>query len=326
VRDGQTVGSVRATQSVAAVDDEVRGDALVLVAAGGVALLLGVAVAWVLAGFFTRPLDALAGTARRVAGGDLSARAPVSGSREHKEVATSFNEMTSRLQGALEAQREFVANASHQLRTPLTGLRLRLEAAGDRSRDPEVREELAAAEDEVERLAALLGNLLVLAREGQERPDPEVVDLGRAVRMARDRWEAEAESLGRELTAMGQDDVRILASPDDVGIVLDNLIENALKYAGGGSVTLECGRRDGRGFIAVSDEGAGLAAGEHERVLGRFTRGQAAAGSPGTGLGLAIVAALAERWGGEARLVSREPRGLRAEVALPFADSLPEAR
>jgi signal transduction histidine kinase len=326
VQNGRTAGAVRATQSVAAVDDEVRGDALVLVGAGGVALLLGIAVAWVLAGFLTRPLDVLAGTARRVTEGDLSARAAVSGSREHKEVATSFNEMTSRLQSALEAQREFVANASHQLRTPLTGLRLRLEAAGDRSRDPQVHEELLAAEAEVERLAALLGNLLVLAREGQERPAPEAVDLGRCSRIARDRWEAEAASLGRRLSADGPDDVRVLASPDDIGIVLDNLIENALKYAQSGSVTLEWGRRDGHGFVAVNDEGTGLEPGEHERVLGRFTRGQSAAGSSGTGLGLAIVAALAGRWGGEAKLVSREPRGLRAEVSFPFADSLPEAR
>ena len=229
LQDGRTAGAVRATQSVAAVEDEVRGDALVLVGAGGAALLLGIAVAWVLAGFLTRPLDELAGTARRVAKGDLSARAAVTGSREHREVATSFNEMTSRLQSALEAQREFVANASHQLRTPLTGLRLRLEAAGDRSRDPQVHEELRAAEDQVERLAGLLGNLLVLAREGQERPDPEAVDLGRCSRIARDRWEAEAASLGRRISVDGPDDVRVLASPDDIGIVLDNLIENALE-------------------------------------------------------------------------------------------------
>lgn len=118
----------------------------------------------------------------------------------------------------------------------------------------------------------------------------------------------------------------MLASPDDIGVVLDNLIENALKYARSGRVALEWGRRDGHGFVAVNDEGAGLEPGEHERVLGRFARGQSAAGSSGTGLGLAIVAALAGRWGGEAKLISREPRGLRAEVSFPFADSLPEAR
>jgi signal transduction histidine kinase len=321
VQDGRTVGAVRATQSVAAVGEEVRSDALVLVAAGVVALLLGIGVAWVLAGFLTRPLDALAATARRVAGGDLSARAPVSGARDHRQVAAAFNEMTARLQASLEAQREFVANASHQLRTPLTGLRLRLEAAGDASSEHAVRDELAAAEDEVERLAALLGNLLVLAREGQERPEPTAVDLGTAARTAVDRWGAEAESRGRTIRATGPDGVRVLAGEDDVGIVLDNLVENALKYAQAGDVEIEWVARDGFGVIAVSDEGRGLEPGEHERVLGRFARGSAGAGRSGTGLGLAIVAAIAARWGGEARLVNTEPRGLRAEVSLPFADS-----
>jgi two-component system, OmpR family, sensor kinase len=326
VRNGRTVGAVRATQSVAAVDEEVRNDALVLVAAGGVALLLGLAVAWVLASFLTRPLNSLAATARRVTGGDLDARAPVSGSREQRQVAASFNEMTSRLQSALEAQREFVANASHQLRTPLTGLRLRLEAAGDQARDPAVREELDAAEQEVERLSGLLANLLVLAREGQERLEPAVVDLGREARLAQERWDGEARSLGREVEVAGGDGVRVLAAPDDVGIVLDNLIENALKYAPAGDVTIGWRREGERGVLAVDDEGAGLEAGEHEHVLGRFTRGRASAGRAGTGLGLAIVAAIAERWGGEARLVDRTPHGLRAEVALPFADSLPGPR
>ena len=166
IEQGRTVGAVRSTQSVAAVNDAVRDDVLVLIGAGAAALLLGVGVAWVLAGFLTRPLESLTTTARRVAAGDLDARAPERGSREQRQVASAFNEMTGRLQGALEAQREFVANASHQLRTPLTGLRLRLEAAADGVGDPQVREELHAAEDEVERLAALLTNLLVLAREG----------------------------------------------------------------------------------------------------------------------------------------------------------------
>ena len=102
--------------------------------------------------------------------GDLDARAEPEGSSEQREVAAAFNDMTGRLGRSLLAQREFVANASHQLRTPLTGLRLRLEAAELKSGDPEVKRELAAAERETERLADLLGQLLSLARE-PERED-----------------------------------------------------------------------------------------------------------------------------------------------------------
>ena len=323
IDNGRTVGAVRATQSVASVNEAVRNDVLVLIAAGGVALLLGVGVAWVLAGFLTRPLESLTAAARQVAAGDLDARAPERGSREQRQVASAFNEMTSRLQAALEAQREFVANASHQLRTPLTGLRLRLEAAADGTRDPGIRDELLAAEDEVERLASLLTNLLVLAREGQETPDPEPVELERKALKARERWEGEARAGGHRIRMNGEAGVRVMASPDDVGIVLDNLIENALKYSGeAGEVTVTWGRRDGHGFIAVCDEGQGLRPGEHERVLDRFVRGEAAAVS-GTGLGLAIVSALARRWSGTVELRDRDPSGLCAEVTLPLQSPNP---
>ena len=134
--EGRTVGAVRVTQSNEAVAERVRRNVLVVVGVGLAALALGLGLAWVLAGSLARPLRALAGTARRVEDGELDARAEVTGAREQQEVAIAFNEMTDRLGQVLEAQREFVGNASHQLRTPLTGLRLRLEAAGLKTRRP----------------------------------------------------------------------------------------------------------------------------------------------------------------------------------------------
>ena len=161
-------GAVRVTQSVDAIDRRVRRDVLGLIGIGVIALVLGLAFAWFLAGSLARPLQRLAATARRVEAGDLGARAEPEGSTENREVAHAFNDMTGRLEQVLVAQREFVANASHQLRTPLTGLRLRLEAASLKA-GPELADELDAAEREVERLASLLTGLLTLAREG-DRP------------------------------------------------------------------------------------------------------------------------------------------------------------
>jgi two-component system, OmpR family, sensor kinase len=277
-------------------------------------------LAWLLAGSLARPLRGLAGTARAVAGGDLDARARVEGSTEQREVASAFNDMTERLARALRAQREFVANASHQLRTPLTGLRLRLEAASLKATDPEVERELVAAERETVRLARLLSELLTLARE-RERPEPEEVSLAEVARAAHERWEAPAEDGGRRLLVRGDGDPVVAATEADLAVVLDNLVENALNYSPlASTVTIEWGSDGESALLAVLDEGPGIDPAEREQLFERFFRGEAArAGAAGTGLGLSVVEALAARWGGSVRLTDREQRGTRAEVVLPLA-------
>ena len=325
IENGRPEGAVRVTQGVDAVDREVRNDIIALIGVGIVALLLGLAVAWLLAGSLAKPLRGLAASARRVARGDLDARAQVEGSTEQQEVATAFNDMTTRLGRSLRSQREFVANASHQLRTPLTGLRLRLEAAAAKSDDPQVRDELAAAEHETERLARLLAELLTLAGE-RERPEPQPVDVGDAAGGAFERWRRPARRSGHELIVDEGQPTEVCASPEDVAAMLDNLIENALRYSpAGGRVTLGW-RSDGRRVrIGVEDEGPGIDADEGERVFERFYRGSASGGQDGTGLGLNVVEALAKRWDGEASLANRPEGGARAEIVLPAHSSLPAA-
>jgi signal transduction histidine kinase len=317
--EGRIVGAVRVTQSVQAVNDRVRRSVLALVAIGAAALAIGLVLAWFLADSLSRPLRKLAKTARRVEEGDLEARAEVSGPSETQEVALAFNDMTQRLSVVLAAQREFVANASHQLRTPLTGLRLRLESAAAKADTPELQRELAAAEQEVERLARLLNTLLMLAREGQTPTSGRLVSLGLAAKHAHERWEARSEQQGRDLRLVPADDVVVHASEEDLAIVLDNLIENALHYApAGGSVTIEFGREEEQAYLAVLDDGPGLAEGEEDALFERFARGSASKEGPaGTGLGLAIVQTLAQRWGGQASLRTRPEGGARAEIRLP---------
>ena len=313
---GRIVGAVRVTQSNEAVSERARRNVLVVVAVGLAALALGLGLAWVLAGSLARPLRGLARTARRVEVGELDARAEVTGAREQQEVAIAFNEMTDRLGQVLEAQREFVGNASHQLRTPLTGLRLRLEAAGMKTDDPAVRHELDLAEAEVERLTRLLNSLLTLARDGDRPPVRTPVSLRGASESAYERWRPRAEASGHTLALAGAGDALVRAADEDVAITLDNLIENALVYAPGGTtVTLTW---DAEGRLAVLDEGPGVPPGEEQQVFERFRRGRT--DRPGTGLGLAIVEALARRWGGSASIRTRDDgAGARAEVVLPLS-------
>jgi two-component system, OmpR family, sensor kinase len=301
---------------------------LALVGIGGVALLMGLGLAWILAGSLSRPLRALAGTARRVERGDLDARAEVTGSSEQREVAVAFNDMTERLAQVLAAQREFVGNASHQLRTPLTGLRLRLEAASLKATDPELERDLAAAERETERLAKLLSALLTLAREGERPPAARPVDLADAAARACERWRAQAERGGQRLVLAGEGRAVALASDEDVAIVLDNLIENALAYSPPGTaVTVEWDIDGEAARLAVLDEGPGLQPGEEAAVFGRFTRGSSSrGGAPGTGLGLAIVQTLVRRWGGDAGIANRDEGGARAVVTLPAGELMTDGR
>lgn len=311
------LGAVRVTRSAAPIDERVRRDVLVLAGIAVAALVLGLALAWLLAGSLAKPLRNLAGAARRVGAGDLSARAEVSGPAEQQEVAAAFNEMAARVERVLEAQRQFVANASHQLRTPLTGLRLRLEAAALRA-DAELERELEAAEREVERLAKLLTALLTLAREGGDPGPGSPVELGEAALAAAERWRAEAERRRRRLLLEGDGPVWARASDEDVAIVLDNLVENALLYAPPGSdIVLRWHVRGGEACFAVLDEGPGIDHAEAERLFDRFARGRAAWSTPGTGLGLAIVRTLARRWGGDATLRTRADGGAAAELTLP---------
>jgi len=320
--NGQVVGAVRITQDLAAVHHRVRRAILALIAIGAFALVLGLALAWFLAGSLSRPLRNLAATARRVEGGDLEARAEVNGATEQREVSAAFNDMAERLGTVLAAQREFVANASHQLRTPLTGLRLRLESARVRA-GREAGPELEAAELEVERLARLLTSLLTLAREGDSPGTARPVSLARAAERAYERWAAAAEQDGRELVLAGSGDATIAASEEDLAILLDNLIENAVRYSPT-RVEIDWGRDGDEAWLAVLDEGPGLAAGEETALFDRFARGSAGRERPGTGLGLAIVQTLAHRWRGSATLANRLEGGTRAEVRFPAAATVAE--
>ncbi len=318
VIDERFVGIVRYTKGVGDIQSGVRRAILGAIAIGFAALLAGLVVAFALADSLSRPLSKLAAAARRLGDGDLSTRAGSGGAegvREISDLGRSFDEMAERLEGTVKAQREFVANASHQLRTPLTGMKLRLESGIDATASDEVRRQLIAADKEVDRLAQIVERLLATARVF-ERGAAAAVDVREATQRARDRWHERAERAGASLVVEGQGGTA-LGDPNDLDQMLDNLIDNALSYAPG-PVTIESGANDGQIYVAVEDRGPGIAPDEADRVTERFYRGK---GAPpgGSGLGLAIVRELAEKVGGSVDVLPGATGGTRVEIRLPKA-------
>jgi signal transduction histidine kinase len=316
IEEGEVVGVVRTSRSVQALAENVgrATAAIVAVALGG--LLAGLLLAAALAGSLARPLSRLAGVARRLGAGELGARAgAVEGGEEVTDLAASFDEMAERLERTVQAQREFVANASHQLRTPLTGLKLRLEAAIAQTADRDVVAELRAADHEVDRLARIIERLLTMATEIEEGR-PARAGVGEAIGRAVDRWGERARQASSTLAGEPADGV-VVADPHDLDQILDVVIDNALTHAPG-AIELESEADGARIRLSVRDHGPGIPEDERARVTERFFRGRAAAPG-GSGLGLAIASELAERWGGQLRVAATSGGGTVVDVWLPRA-------
>jgi two-component system, OmpR family, sensor kinase len=300
-------GAVRITRSMDQVDGAVRRVTLAVLGIGAAGLLAGLLLAVVLSTWLARPLRELAHRARRFGAGDMSVRTgDIRGPDEVEQLATSFDRMADDVADTVQAQREFAANASHQLRTPLTGLKLRLEAAVAAIDDDGVRADLTAADAEVDRLAAIVDRLLATASR-TERPTAPLTDLALVVTRAADRWRDAAPGMSIDIgNAQARVDER------DVEQILDNLIDNAIRYAGG-RIEVSAGSSNGDAFIAVRDHGPGISADDISHVTERFYRG-AGTRVEGSGLGLAIVRELAARAGGTIQVTAATGGGVRAEV------------
>jgi signal transduction histidine kinase len=320
IDEGELVGAVRISRDVQTVGENVgrATAAIVAVALGG--LVAGLVLAVAIARSLARPLSGLAAAARRLGAGELSTRAgKLEGGTEVDELAGSFDEMAGRVERTVRAQQEFVANASHQLRTPLTGIKLRLEAALAETPDAAVRDQLRAADREVDRLAQIIERLLTMASQIEEGRVSHA-DLGDAVGRAAQRWRERATQASTSLLDHGASHgaaIPVVADPDDLDQILDVLIDNALIHAPG-RVEVSASVDGTRATVSVVDHGPGIPADEAARATERFFRGRGAP-TGGSGLGLAIARELAERWGGGIDLRGGAD-GTRVDVWFPRAE------
>jgi signal transduction histidine kinase len=215
--------------------------------------------------------------------------------------------MTDRVRRLLAAQSAFVADASHQLRTPLTGLRLRLDEASAAGVSPSAQVELDAGVKEVERLAAVVDELLVLSGAGERETPGERLELEQLIDHTLERWQGAAVERGIELDRGPAVGGTIWCARADAERILDVLVENAIGYSpAGASVTL----RSSGGSIEVRDHGPGLTDEDLATIFERFHRGSAGrASGAGSGLGLAIARELARGWDGEVTLANADGDG-----------------
>jgi len=320
---GMPEGAVRLTFPAEVFEDRAQSKLGGIVLVGAISLLGAAIAAFFVSSTITSPIRRLQRSTERLASGDFSERAdPHEGAPEIRVLARSFNSMTERISGLLDQQRQFAGDASHQLRTPLTALRLQLERAATMvDDDPEgARERIEAAGLETERLQRMVEGLLMMARSEGTIPELVAVDVAALADERAATWAPFAEERDVRLVTAVPTGLTAMAAPSALEQIIDNYIDNAVGAARPGDTILVSARKVAdRIEVHVIDEGPGIDPGQVHRAFDRFWR---AADAPqgGSGIGLAIVRHLAELSGGSAEIRNRTDRsGLDASVVLPAA-------
>ncbi|MFI2641235.1 ATP-binding protein [Streptomyces sp. NPDC018610] len=322
IRDGDVVAVVLTDSPTGQMRARTLHGWLVIGAGEIVAVLVAVGAALRLTGWVLRPVRVLDATTHDIATGRLKSRvAAAGGPPELRRLARSFNEMADNVEDVLEQQRAFVADASHQLRNPLSALLLRIELLALEL--PEDNEEIASVRTEGKRLAQVLDDLLDLALAEHAEADLQLIDIGELTEERVAAWAPAAGAKGVRLTG---DCPATTAWADPVALssALDAVIDNAVKFTPGGErVDVTVSGAGDASKVVVADNGPGLTDDELARVGDRFWRSGRHQNIKGSGLGLSITRALLAAGGGSlsyAHHHPREPRGLKVTVTVPRTD------
>lgn len=333
VENGRTFAIIQVGESLAGLHTLLHELVAELLVVGLLVLLACALGSYFLAARAFAPIQRLAATARRIKGGDLKSRVPVS--RAHDEVqylALTLNEMLDSLEQAFARERRFVADASHELRTPVAVIRNKTDVAKLWARTPQdYLTVLEGVNAEAERLSHLISDLLALARgdEGQTRFERELVRLDRVAGAVAANTEWLASECGITLAIQVSEPVTILGDEARLIQVVLNLVENAVRYTNpGGCVTVAVETRPDQALLRVHDTGMGMAPEHLPHIFERFYRADPArrrTGGSGSGLGLSIVEWIVRAHGGAVSVESQLGQGSCFTVTLPLA-SLSEAQ
>lgn len=290
----EIIGAVRLTFDKAAIDKEVNRQLTGIALVALTTLLLGALLALFLSRTLARGLRELEEAAEALSRGDLSARAQENtGPSDIRVLAHAFNKMAQRVEVLVEEQKRFAFDASHQLRTPLTAIMLRLGGLRESLKaTPKTNERFDAIEGEVTRLNRLIDGLLALGRAGANSANREVVNVSSVCRELTGTWQSLAEEMGKQVAVEIEQDLHIIAAPTAFEQIFDVYLDNALAVEPlGGIVHVSLRSEDGHVVLTVKDNGPGLTPEQEERAFDRFWRGPNE--YQGTGLGLAIAQQLA---------------------------------
>jgi signal transduction histidine kinase len=323
VRDGDVVAVVLTDSPTDRLRSRILNGWLLIVAGEAAAMLLAVGAAFRLTGWVLRPVRVLDAATHDIATGRLNSRvAAASGPPELRRLARSFNEMADNVEGVLEQQRAFVADASHQLRNPLSALLLRIELLALEM--PEGNAEIASVRTEGKRLAQVLDDLLDLALAEHTSAALELTDIARLVTERVAAWRPLAEEKGVRLNEDGGE-AHAWADPIALSSALDAVIDNALKFTPcGEEVRVETASRGDTSTVVITDGGPGLTDDELARIGDRFWRSGRHQNIKGSGLGLSISRALLSAGGGRISYAHHEPQGLRVTLTVPRTPPSPE--
>jgi signal transduction histidine kinase len=295
-------------------------------AASIVAVLLAALAGWYFSNRITTPITALTRVTSRMASGDLGARADVVGDDEMGMLGRSFNEMASQVEEMVGTLRSFVADAAHELHTPLTALQANIELARDETNVSVRTRYLSRAQEQGQRLEALVQSLLDLSRieaaDADAKSDFVSVDLIQLVREAGEQFASRAEQTDRAFTMkIPEDAVSVMGNETQLRQVIINLLENALKFTPtSGSISLNLERVANEIVLTVSDSGIGIPPEDLPHLFERFHRARNVSEYTGNGLGLAIVKAIVETHSGKVEAQSEGiGKGCRFVVNLPLA-------